>query len=434
MNDSSRRREQCAVCGKDVADAWFARLRNGIVGERLSRRLWPLNAEVLVAWARRRTGLRDFGEPPLEPALTLLTQSLDEEDNLHPLGRFLIWHHLEDLLATRLRLVETWRHAQSLEAARIERPLFITGMPRSGSTFLHELLAADPDNCAPRVWEVMFPVPLPGNSRRDSRIRRAAAQLRWFRRLAPGADEVHPIRAESPQECEAIHSYTFLSEEFLSTCWVPRYEAWLRQADFVPAYLWQKRFLQHLQGAGPAKRWVLKSPDHAHSLAALLTVFPDAVVVQTHRAPADVLRSSLQLVEVLHGLFGRSAGREERARREARVLADAMERLLRFREAHPELAGRFLDVKYSELVAEPLAVASRIYEHWGVPLTAPAREAMRHLASQRSRYSKRRLGSKPVFSGADLGGELRPFQPYCSRFGFAGCPGNIAPTSIPAVR
>jgi hypothetical protein len=278
-------------------------------------------------------------------------------------------------------------------------------MPRSGSTFLHELLAADPGNRAPRVWETMFPLPADGDpASAEVRLRRAAIRLWWFRRLAGGADEVHPLRAGSPQECEVMHSFTFLSEEFLSMCWVPSYEAWLRQADFVPAYAWQKRFLQHLQGPQPA-RWVLKSPDHAHCLGPLFTVFPDATIVQTHREPGEVLASSLQLIEVLHRVFARAAGREARAEREGRVLAEAMERILDFREARPELRQRFIDVTYAELVADPLQTVRRIYAQWGRELTPAAETAMRQLAAQRSRYTKRRVlarSAKPVGPLADL--------------------------------
>ncbi|MDA8164090.1 MAG: sulfotransferase [Desulfobacteraceae bacterium] len=401
----------------------------GSVTDKASRRLWPLAAEALLARARRRTGRSDFGEPPVEPALTVLTRSLDQEADLHPLGRLLIRKRLEELLATRLRLVDAWkRQERQLLATRIERPLFITGLPRSGSTFLHELLAADPGNRAPRVWELMFPLAARADIHRPHNplIRRTAARLWWIRRLAPDADAVHPLRACSPQECETIHSYTFQSEEFLSTCWVPGYEAWLRAADFAPVYAWQRKFLQYLQGPGPAPRWVLKSPDHVNSLGALLAVFPDAVIVQTHREPLDVLASSLRLIEVVHGLFARPGGRETRARREARVLAEAVERLLLFRETHPELTNRFIDVRYPELVNGPLATIGRIYEHWGAPLTGPAAEAMCLLVSRRSRYPGTRLITNPGPEEV-LAAEIHRFSRYAARFGFPARPGEASP-------
>src|SRR4029077_4386122 len=266
-------------------------------GDRLSRRLWLLESEALLTEARRRTGLEDFGNPPIEPALSILVKSLELEADLHPLGRFLMRVHLRELLETRLRLAQAWsRRLEVLKSSGIERPVFITGMPRSGSTFLHELLAEDPENRVPRVWEVMFPIATGSKAPKevDPRVQKAEASLWWFRRLAPGADSVYPMRAWAPHECGAIHSYTLLSEEFVSTCHIPTYEAFLHTADLGPAYLWQKRFLQYLQLGCSNRRWVLKSPDHVYGLDKLLTVFPDAIIIQTHRNPVQVVMSQFQ--------------------------------------------------------------------------------------------------------------------------------------------
>jgi hypothetical protein len=209
-----------------------------------------LQSDTLLAAARRRTRLEDFGDPPIEPALSILVNSLELEADLHPLGRLLMRIYLRELLETRLRLVHAWSgQLEALNAQLVQRPAFITGMPRSGSTFLHELLAEDPENRVPRVWEVMLPVPAHNgaDAEADARVRKAEACLWWFRRLAPGADAVYPMRASSPHECVAI-------------CPIPTYEAFLRTADLGPTYGWQKRFLQHLQLGRPNRRWVLKSP------------------------------------------------------------------------------------------------------------------------------------------------------------------------------
>ncbi|MGH7939488.1 MAG: sulfotransferase family protein, partial [Limisphaerales bacterium] len=314
---------------------------------RLSHRLWFLDARALRERAQKRTALSDFGEPSVEPALSILTTSLEEEAGLHPLGRFLMRGHLLEILQTRLRLAAIWRRAPRLLDKPIEKPVFITGMPRSGSTFLHELLAQDRENRTPKVWEVMFPIPAPRSDVPDARrVRRANMNLWWFRWLAPGADEVYPVRAVTPHECLAMHSFTLMSEEFVTTCRVPAYERFLRQRGLQAAYAWQKRFLQHLQSHSPLKRWILKSPDHLYALDELFSVFPDAMIIQTHRNPIEVLRSSLQLTEVVQGLFARP-DRERLQEREARTLAETMERSIRFRDQHPELASRFLDLNYS---------------------------------------------------------------------------------------
>jgi hypothetical protein len=398
--------------------SWGAGRRT--LGDGLSRRLWSLQSEALCAEARRRTGLEDFGDPPIEPALSILVDSLELQADLHPLGRFLMRVHLLELLETRLRLVQAWsERTQALLGSPIQRPIFITGMPRSGSTFLHELLAEDPENRVPRVWEVMFPLPAQnrGRSEMDSRVRKAEASLWWFRRLAPRADSVYPMRAWTPHECVAIHSHTFLSGEFVSICYMPTYQAFLHAADFGLTYNWQKRFLQHLQFGCPTRRWVLKSPDHIFALEGLLAVFPDALINQTHRDPLEVLRSSSLLTHVLQGLFGRVANLDQLGVREALMLAEGIQRIMRFRDAHPELATRFIDVRYRELVSDPLAIVRQIYQQFDIRLTDAAAERMQRMASNRSRYQ--RNNGSPTLAEVGLDGptEIRRFQRYCARFG-----------------
>jgi hypothetical protein len=390
--------------------------------------LWQLDAEKLCAEARARARLDDFGEPSLEPALSTLVESLEGEARLRPLGRFLIRMHLRGLLETRLRLTEVWnREAAALAESPLESPIFITGMPRSGSTFLHELLAEDPGCRAPRVWEVMFP--LRGAAARDGdgarerdderRQRKAAGCLWWYRRLAPGADAVHPLRASTPHECIAIQSYTMRSEEFVTTCRVPGYAAFLQGSDLVPMYAWQRRFLQHLQLGAPSRRWVLKSPDHVYGLEELFEVFPDAWVIQTHRHPVEVLRSLNQLNEVVQGLFVRPQAAGQSEAHEEQVLADKMERVIRFRDAHPELAGRFIDVNYAELTADPLEVARRIYEQIGMALGTTVTERLRQLAGKRSRYRAGHTRAGGAARRPEAVAEAARFAGYCSRFGLS---------------
>ncbi|HEX3626911.1 MAG TPA: sulfotransferase [Verrucomicrobiae bacterium] len=383
---------------------------------RISRKLWYLDPNELREHAQRRTGLQDFGNPPVEPALSILTASLEEEADLHALGRFLMRGHLLDILETRLRLAAIWRGEPHVFTTPIEKPIFITGMPRSGSTFLHELLSQDPQARSPRVWEVMLPVPAPEPGASDNaRKHRANVNLWWFRRLAPGADEVYPVRAMTPHECLAIHSYTLMSEEFITTCRVPAYEYFLRDRGLQSAYAWQKKFLQHLQSRSPLKRWILKSPDHLYALDELFSEFPDAMIIQTHRNPIDVLKSSLQLTEVVQALFARP-DRERLQQREARLLAETMERSIRFRDRRPDLAGRFLDLNYSEIVSDPMGTARRIYQHLDCRLTETTIEKMRQFIATRSRYQRRRNPTLADF-GLDIRAETRRFQNYCRRFG-----------------
>jgi hypothetical protein len=265
----------------------------------------------------------------------------------------------------------------------------------------------------------MFPLPIGNNSPKkvDPRVQKTEAQLWWFRRLAPGADSVYPIRAWSPHECVAIHSYTLLSQEFVSICPVPTYEAFLKAADLGSTYRWQKRFLQHLQLGCLKRRWVLKSPDHVYGLDKVLTVFPDAAIIQTHRNPVDVLKSQAQLTQVLEGMFCRPEDREQLRMREVRKIRQMLEYVSRFRDVHPQLAARFIDVKYGELVVDPLSLVRRIYEHLGIPLTRAAAERTQRLVSSRSRYQRRQ--ASPTLADLERSGpdETRAFEGYCARFG-----------------
>jgi hypothetical protein len=384
-----------------------------------------LDGSELCAQAQRTTGLKNFGEPALDPALFILVASLEREANLHWLGRRLMKIHLLGLLTARLKMaarceLRTGSYANSTAPP----PIFITGMPRSGSTFLHELLAQDPSLRAPRVWEVMSPAEAdePDRGWHDARVWRAAWCLWWFRRLAPRADAVYPMRARTPHECVAMQSYTFLSEEFISTCHVPGYETFLRSADLRPAYAWQKRFLNFLQCGRPPKRWILKSPDHVRGLDELFSVFPDALVVQTHRNPLDSLRSSIQLTEVLHRLYARPQPREKLAEREARTLASNVDRVIQFRDEHPELEKRFVDVNYSELTRDPMAVVQRVYRQFELPLSEVAISNIQKLARSRSAYKGRRTAPTLDETGLDRRGQLKLFSEYCRRFGISGGP------------
>jgi hypothetical protein len=229
------------------------------------------------------------------------------------------------------------------------------------------------------------------------------------------------MRAYTPHECVAIHSYTFLSEEFVSTCRIPTYEKFLRAADRTDAYRWQKRFLQALQCGDESRQWVLKSPDHVHSLDGLFAVFPDAVIIQTHRNPFEVLRSSTELTRVVQGLYAWAGDPDEVEAREARVLAEGTERFIQFRDRRPELTERFIDLKYTDLIKDPLAVVAQIYRH--APLSAEAHHRMRRLGSQRSRYHG--VGKRVFSKRSDRtpAKEARRLEQYCARFGLDTLPG-----------
>lgn len=387
----------------------------------LQRRLMGLGPDRLIATARRRTGLADFGDPPVETPLAVLASSLESEARLSLFGRIATRQHLVEILQSRLRLADLWKRNRQTADRGVSKPVFITGMPRSGTTFLHALLAQDPANRAPTHWEVMFPLPLPGDlgRNRDRRIGAAERRLRWADRLAPKLKQLHPLGAQEPQECVAITAYSLLSTQFDEMYRVPTYQDWLRGQDLRPAYQFHRRFLSHLQGVTPPGRWVLKAPSHLLFLDALFAVYGDAFVVQTHRDPVRVLGSVATLGKTLQRLFSSRVDPVEVGAEVCRTLEAEITRVVEFRDRNPHLADRFCDIHYQDLARHPMQAVARIYARFGLDLSGEAEARMeRFLADARTRRGDRRNYRLDRF-GLDPATEQRRFAPYLQRFAIA---------------
>lgn len=385
----------------------------------------PLDESALIEAARRETGLSDFGGEEFRVALRLLLRDYEGEARLTPLGRFVARRDTVSLLAHRLQLEADRRRHPGIAEERIARPLFIVGLPRTGSTLLHHLLAQDPMSRVAQAWEVMAPSPPPGEGRdeADPRIGQAERQLRWLDRLAPAFRTIHPLGARLPLECMAITSHSFISQRFHTMYRVPNYQAWLGRQELRPAYEWHRRFLQHLQWRRPAHRWILKAPSHAHGLDALFETYPDALVVQTHRDPVAVLASVASLTAVLRAAFTDAVDLPEIGAEVAQHWADGLERLMQIRGEGRVAPEHFFDVRYDELVADPLAAIRRLYAHFDLALSAAAEERMRgHLAEHPKDKHGPHIYSLAAF-GLDAEEIRRRFKAYGERFAVPSEPG-----------
>lgn len=203
---------------------------------RPARRVLGLDVDRLLRAAERRTGARDFGDPSFREPLDRLTASIEREARLTLLGRIAARAEIGGLLDNRLAVERDRRRHPEIAREAVRRPLVITGLPRTGSTFLHGLLAQDAANRVPLHWELRFPSPPPERATHatDRRVARAARQLRWFLRLAPEFSAIHPVGAQLPEECIVILSHAFLSFEFSSNWYVPTYQTWLERQDLDP--------------------------------------------------------------------------------------------------------------------------------------------------------------------------------------------------------
>jgi len=280
-----------------------------------------LRAEEIIEWVRRRTRLTDFGDTAFQEGLQVFLRACAEEADLSLFGHLGTRWDVARFLSNLLRLRHEELRAPEILGEPIERPIFIAGLPRSGTTFLHQLLTADDTNLVPRVWQLIHPYPAPGTRlRKDRRRLRVARQLRMFQVLSPGFRQMHPIGADSPQECSEITAHVFASPRFDTTYTVPSYRHWLDAKGHLHAFRFHKRFLQHLQHqSGRSSRWILKCPDHIFALSAIQTIYPDARFVFVHRDPLRVMGSVACLTEILRRPFTRhvdrvALGRQECAR------------------------------------------------------------------------------------------------------------------------
>src|SRR5580658_10743645 len=329
-----------------------------------------LRAEELLRAAGRRAGADDFGDMSFLDPLQLLLDACVEEASLSIVGRLALRWDTMRFLNNLLQLRAAERRVPAIACQPIERPIFITGLPRSGTTFLHRLMMADRDNRAPLVWQTVYPYPLRDGP--DRRVARVAQQLRAFERLAPQFRGLHPLFATSPQECSEITAHSFRSLRFDTTYRIPSYRAWLDATGHVTAYQFHKRFLQHLQyqdaaaGTG-AGRWVLKCPDHVFALEAIRTVYKDARLVFVHRDPVKVLLSVTRLTEVLRRPFTRRLDPAELGREESQRWWEGTQRMIAVGD-DAGLPEPVCHVHYLDLVSDPVSTVEQVYGHFGLAL------------------------------------------------------------------
>ncbi|MGD0433145.1 MAG: sulfotransferase, partial [Acetobacteraceae bacterium] len=306
-----------------------------------------------------------------------------------------------------------------IAAQRIERPIFITGLPRSGTTFLHRLMMTDQDNRAPQVWETIFP--WPNTNGPDRRISLVARQLRMFERLAPEFRALHPLEATSPQECSEITAHVFRSLRFDTNYHVPSYRHWLDSdvGRHLPAYQFHRRFLRHLQYQdGRAARWVLKCPEHVFALDAIRTVYPDARLVFVHRDPVKVLLSVAHLTEVLRRPFTRQLDPKLIGRDESARWLSGAERMMEIGD-DAGLPEHVCHVHHMDLISDPVSTVDGVYRHFGMTLPTAAATSIERYVTERPNggYGPRQYAFDD--HGLNETVERERFRPYMLRFGIA---------------
>lgn len=389
------------------------RLANAVLG--VAEAVAPstgLDADALEDAASHATGLADFGDPYYREGLERLAASANVDACLNPYGRLLLRRVVGEALQNRLRFVREQRANPALFATPLRPPLIVLGLPRTGTTFLHRLLAVDPAHRAVPYWELVGAVPRGPDDTPARRRRRAQEHLRPRRWFTPELDAVHYIRVDTPEECMFMLSLTFESLVYWVLAPAYGYLDWYQARDRRKKYREYALLLRALQAAAP-ERLVLKAPAHTDALDALLDAVPEAVLVQTHREMVATASSWCSTNYATQAVATAAPDLERAVRANVGLLERVLERNLAARERVP---GRVVDVRYRDLVADPIATVERIYAHAGWKVSEPLRDALRAYVERnpqgkhgRHRYGPERFGLDPA--------ELRArFLAYEDRF------------------
>ena len=336
--------------------------------------------EDIVAAAERTTGMSDIGGDAHEEGLRILVEDLNSpEAGLTGRGNYFQRSEVKSALVGRLLTQAQFNARPEHVEVPIERPVFVMGLPRTGTTALHRLLHADPMAQGLEMWITQYPQPRPARESWESDPIFQAMQegFRAHHVAQPEYLGIHYMDATSVEECWRLLRQTGKSNSYESLAHVPRYTAWLAKQDWTDAYARHKQNLQLIGLNDPEKRWVLKNPSHMTALDALMTVYPDALVVYTHRDPVTCIASSCSLsAETTAGhsttFVGETIGRTQ---------LDLWSRAYHaFHEARPKFdPSQFVDVAFSDLVKDPLGVTRRIYQHFDLDWTPAARTAIEEI-------------------------------------------------------
>lgn len=377
-----------------------------------------LDENTLIAEARATTGLDDFGvDESWRTGLSIFldaTEAMNPPDVLRADVRQRVLHHL----TTRLRLADDARQHPEIEAQRIDRPLVVCGLPRTGTTITYDLLTRDPMARAPREWEWFIPWPAPDAATFDSDPRIGivtAMQDNWLAH-APELRTIQRFDCTQPGECNHGMSHHFAGTNFWAELGVPKHAQWV--IDEIPEGLYRthKRLLQQFQWKGPKGRWTLKSPNHLFDLEGLIDTYPDAGLIWTHRDPVATFSSLASMVFGFQKAVGSAQTKTAIGRQVMELWIEAVRRATAARTANPEVEARIIDLAHRDVVHDPIGSIQRIYERFEIPFVSEHRAAIKEfLAVSPSRLGKHK--HSPEEFGIDTAEVHDRLADYYARYG-----------------
>ena len=381
--------------------------------------LVALDETSLLDGARLATGLDDFGDDGWREGFGTFRRALEEEADLHLLGRIQARNDIVRTLSNRLEVHATLgRHPEILDE-RVDAPLLVVGTGRSGTSILHELLAQDPSHRVARTWELLHPCPPPEHATyaTDGRIAAADQEYRFWHLIAPEYRTMHENGGDVPNEDPLIDMLEFASDHLMGSYPVPSYGKWLARADVAPVFRAHRRFLQLLQWRCPGERWVLKSPSYLAKLPQFFAEYPDAYVILTHRDPLKVLPSLVSIMATLRWMHTDTVDVDAVVKSAVLGTAIAMDLVMRWRDDGTLPDDRIIDVQFDDLVEDPWRTLRAVYQRIGAELPDAAEQRMRGYLAARPRARHGAHEYTFADTGLDLAETRARFAAYQSRYG-----------------
>ena len=337
-----------------------------------------INANEILDQAKSETGLSDLGEPLFFEGLNKLIDSINNEASLNEIGIQAQPIRIQGLLSNRLRFEEDLKKFPEILDQEIIAPIVIVGLPRTGSTMTHRLLASDPNHTAMLWWEGRYPALLPGEKRGDieARMELGKAEVDAVVAASPEALDIHPWDYKGADEEILLLEHNFLSTVPESFMALPSYSEWIEKQDHTLAYEDLKKFIQYLQWQNPGrekKRWVLKSPHHLGFIDKMISVFPDAKIIQTHRDPIKTVPSFCSMCANLFEPLTTNFDKVFIGKHWSNKLTRALNHCMNISEQHPD---NFLDLEFLNMIKDPIDEMKKIYEFIGEPFGEKTEVAM----------------------------------------------------------
>ena len=381
--------------------------------------LVSLDRDELQHTARVGTGHDDFGDSDgWRDHFDVFMAALDDEADLHAVGRLMTRTDLLRALETRLELTAAWNERPELLTEPVREPVFVVGAARSGTSILHELLGLDTRHRALLTWEANQPdAAASGDPARRTAARRTAdAIVSFWHDVQPEYETMHHNGGELPTECIFLTVPYFLSDNWAGTHTVPSYGFHVATADHTPAYRWHRRILQTLQHGDPRERWILKAPSHLPTLRQLFSVYPDARVVAIHRDPARTLPSMFNLMATLQWMRSDRVDPMPAVDLTVDGLAHLQHRTIVDRADGTLPDERFVDLRYADLMADPAAAVSSIYSAFGWDEPDTSAENIHSYLARKPRGAKGSHDYSLATFGLDADDVRRRYAGYLERF------------------